>query len=149
MKQVLLGSVSLWKTFLTVKFVWKSKSCVAPCRGRDLRQFPWEKWIIYVFRCRPCKRSLKIFIPLQTLISESKISLERVKRFIEKSLSTLRSLKTSKATHDSVARVSRGMRRELDFELREPNPKVKASCNVWQILWLTIVRPWEFPHGNE
>ena len=30
-------------SLVTVKFVWKSKSCVAPCRGRDLRQFPWEK----------------------------------------------------------------------------------------------------------
>ena len=51
------------------------------------------------------------------------------------------------SVHDSVAHVSRDTRRGLDFELREPNPKSKSGCNVWQILWLTIV--WEFPHGNE
>ena len=43
------------------------------------------------------------------------------------------------SVHDSVARVSRGTRRELDFELREPNRNSKSGCNVWQILWLTIV----------
>ena len=31
-----------------------------------------------------------------------------------------------------MACVSRGTRRGLDFELREPNPKSKLGCNVWQ-----------------
>ena len=92
-------------------------------------------------RCRPCKRRLEIFIALQTLISESQISLERVKRFIEESLFALRSLKTSKATHDSVACVSRGTWRGLDFEPREPTPKVKAGWKAKVKAWLTIVRP--------
>ena len=38
-------------------------------------------------RCRPCKGRLKNFIALKTLISDNKISLERIKRFIEESLS--------------------------------------------------------------
>ena len=104
---------------------------------------------LYLYlRCRPCKRRLKNFIPFKTLLSESQRSLERVKRFIGESLSALRSLNAYKATHDSVTRVSRGTRRGLDFELREPN-KSKSGCNVWQILWLIIVWPWELPHGNE
>ena len=65
-------------------------------------------------RCRPCKRRLKNFIALKTLISESQRSLERFERFIEESLSAVRSLKTSEGRNDSVARVSRGTRRGLD-----------------------------------
>jgi len=84
-----------------------------------------------------------------TLISKSQRSWDRVKRFIEDSLSALQSLKSSKATNDSVARVSRGTRRGFDFELREPNPKLKSACIVWQISWFTIVWPWEIPYGNE
>ena len=42
-KDILLGSASLWEIFSQEKFVWKSKSCVAPSRGRDSRQFPSEK----------------------------------------------------------------------------------------------------------
>ena len=43
--------------------------------------------------------------------------------------------KMSKATDNSVACISRGTRRGLDFELCEPNSKLKSGCNVWQILW--------------
>ena len=54
---------------------------------------------LLLMRCRPCGRHLKNFVALKTLIFESQETLERVKRFIEESLSALRSLKTSKATH--------------------------------------------------
>ena len=63
---------------------------------------------------RPCKRRLK--------------TAQRVRLNSENE----RSLKTSKATDDSLARVSRGTRRGLDFEFREPNPKLKSGCNIWE-----------------
>ena len=78
-------------------------------------------------RCRTCKRRLKNFIALQILISESQIPLERVKRFIEESLSALRSLKTSKATHDSEARVSRGTQRKIESFPIGPERKHKVD----------------------
>ena len=67
---------------------------------------------------RPCKRRLETPQRLR-LISKSKRSLERVKRCIEESRSVLRSLKTSKATGNSLARVSRSTRRGLDFEAKK------------------------------
>ena len=45
MQQVLVGSASLGDIFLTVKICLEKQSYVAPCRGRDLRQFPKENWI--------------------------------------------------------------------------------------------------------
>ena len=99
--------------------------------------------------CRTCKWHLENFIALKTMISKSHRSLERVKRFIEESLSVLRSLKTSKATDNSVARVLRVTQQGLYFELCKPNPKLKSGCNVWQILWLITAWPWELPRGNE
>ena len=64
--------------------------------------------LFLLLRFRPCERRLKHFIALKILITESQRFLERVKKFIEESLSALRSLKTSFATHDSGGRVSRG-----------------------------------------
>ena len=69
---------------------------------KELRQFLQRSELFLHLRCRPCKRCLKNLITFKTLISESRRSLERVKRFIVKSLSTLRSLKSFKVTHDSV-----------------------------------------------
>ena len=48
------------------------------------------------FLCRPCERRPKNFTAFKTLISETRRSLERVRRYIEELLSTLRSLKTSR-----------------------------------------------------
>ena len=70
------------------------------------------------------------------------------KRCIQKSRSALRWLETSKATDSSVARCSRDTRRGFDFEFRESIPMLKSGCNIWQILWLTIVWPREVPQGN-
>ena len=34
------------------------------------------------------------------------------------------------------------------FEFRGPNPKLYSGCNIWQILWLIIVWPWELSKGS-
>ena len=47
-QEVLGGSASLLDILLTIKIPWKSKSCVARCRRRDLT-FPSEEWIIASF----------------------------------------------------------------------------------------------------
>ena len=85
---------------------------------------------------RPCKRRLKTRQCLKLSFRKVRdlFRTSQVKKCTEKSRSALRSLKTSKATDSSVARASRDTRRELDFEFREPNPKLKSSCNIWQIL---------------
>jgi len=72
----------------------------------------------------------------------------QVKRYTEESRLALRLLDTLKTTDNSVARLPQDTRRRLDFEFREPNPKLKSGCNICQILWLTIVWPRELPQGN-
>lgn len=47
-QEVLGGSASLLDILLTIKIPWKTKSCVARCRRRDLT-FPSEEWIIASF----------------------------------------------------------------------------------------------------
>jgi len=137
------GFCSLWK------FVWKSNSSVACCYGRDLQQFPSEEWIIAALLCGPCERCLKNFIRSKTLISGKQISLERVNRLVEKSLSTIWSLKTFKHCPDKlVASVLQGTWWGLNFDFWEQNPKLKSGCYVWQILWLTNIWPWELSQGN-
>ena len=84
--------------------------------------------------CTHCERRLKNFIAFNTLLSESQRSLERVEKFIEKSLSAL-----PKTRDNLVARVSQGTRRGLDLELCDQNPKLRSGRNVWQILWLTVI----------
>ena len=44
----------------------------------------------------------------------------------------------------------KGTRRRGDFELCEPNPKLKSGCNVYQFLWLTMAVWYDLEtHGNE
>ena len=112
------------------KFVYRKANRALLLAAEEIHGSSLQRSELFLhLRCRPCKRSLKTSIALKTLISESQRSLERFERFIEESLSAVRSLKTSKGRNDSVARVSRGTRRGLDFELREAN----------LVLWLTIV----------
>ena len=123
MQQVLLGSASLWEIFLTVKV------CL-------------EKQIM---RCSlPRKRFTTLPFGEVNYLCIYAVDLAKgvFNKFIEETLSALRWLKTSKATYALVARVSRVTRRTP-----WTRSKVKSGCNVWQILWLTIV--WEFPNLNE
>ena len=105
-------------------------------------------FILHTFGRFLQRAALKNFIAFRALILESQRSLERVKKCIQGSPSALRSLQTSKGTDNSVTHVSRGSGRGIDFESQEPNLKLKAGCNVWQILWLTIVWLSELLQGN-
>ena len=57
---------------------------------------PFRRKMFLHLLCTHCERRLKNFIAFNKLLSESQGSLERVEKFMEKSVSAFRSLKTSK-----------------------------------------------------
>ena len=135
MQQVLLGSARLSDIFLTVKICLEKQIMRCSLPRKRFTTVPFEEvnyFCIYAVDLARgvLKTSCRHWFPKVRFLNDAR-----------------RWRKTSKATHDSVARVSRGTRRGLDFELRQPDPKLKSGCSVWQTLWLTIV--WEFLHGNE